>query len=158
MRDNGEAHAAEQDGMQDDNESEYHMGLVTNHSHTLDFPYSIKNWPCHTSEAWNTFKDLVPDYCIVPIPTYEFEGGLMYLQWYKQMLCNALVEVHFTLMHYSIMDKNGGKNHSDVYIPELYSMRVLKKPLPTVVSPHKHKVSTKDPMESDSPMKKMKSS
>jgi hypothetical protein len=56
----------------------------------------------------------------------------MYPQWYKQMLCNALVEVHFTLTHYSIVDKNSRKNHSDVYIPKLYSMRVLKIALPAV--------------------------
>jgi len=61
----------------------------------------------------------------------------MYPQWYKQMLCNAVVELHFTLTHYSIGDKSGGKNNSDVYVPELYSLRVLRKPLPAVVSPRK---------------------
>jgi hypothetical protein len=72
------------------------------------------------------------------------------------MLSNALVELHFTLTHYAILDKNSGKAHSDVYVPELYSMRVLRKPLPAVVSPHKRKISTIDPM--DSPTKKTKRS
>ena len=67
------------------------------------------------------------------------------------MLVKALVELHFTLMHYTIVDKNSKKSGgNDVYTPELYSIRVLKKPLSAIVSPRKRKVSTKDPMGSDS--------
>ena len=133
-----------------------HSNSVANHSYTLDFPYSITNWPCHTIEARNAIEELIPDYRVIPILAYEFEGGLMYPQWYKQMLSDALVELHFTLTHYTISDKNSGKAHSDVYVPELYSMRVLRKPLPAVVSPRKCKISTIDPM--DSPTKKTKRS
>ena len=87
---------------------------------------------------------------------YEFNGGLMYLTHYKRMLAKALVELHFVLMHYTIADKDSKKSGgNDVYTPELYSIRVLKKPLPAIVSPCKRKVSTKDPMES-SPTKKSK--
>jgi hypothetical protein len=71
-----------------------HSNSVANHSYTLDFPYSITNWPCHTIEARNAIEELVPDYRVIPIPAYEFEGGLMYPQWYKQMLSDALVELH----------------------------------------------------------------
>ena len=51
--------------------------------------------------TWNALKDLVADYHVVLIPIYEFEGGLMYLQWYKQMLYNLLVELHhpYSLYH-----------------------------------------------------------
>ena len=67
------------------------------------------------------------------------------------MLIKVLVELHFTLMHYTIADKDSKKSGgNDVYTPELYSIRVLKKPLPAIVSPRKRKVSTKDPMGSDS--------
>jgi len=57
----------------------------------------------------------------------------------------------------TIADKDNKKSGgNDVYTPELYSIRVLKKLLPAIVSPCKRKVSTKDPMESCSPMKKSK--
>ena len=44
------------------------------------------------------------------------------------MICNAIVELHFTLTHYSIGDKSGGMNKSDVYFPELYSEGFEKTP------------------------------
>ena len=71
------------------------------------------------------------------------------------MLVKALVELHFALTHYTIADKDSKKSGgNDVYTPD--SIRVLKKPLPVIVSPRKRKVSTKDPMGSDSPTKKSK--
>jgi hypothetical protein len=83
----------------------------------------------------------------------------MYLTHYKAMLVKALVKLHFVLTHYTIADKDKDSKTSggnDIYTPELYSIRVLKKPLPAIVSPHKRKVSTKDPIELSSPMKKSK--
>jgi hypothetical protein len=100
---------------------------------------------------------MVDTYQVVPVPAYEFDSGLMYLTHYKTMLIKALVELHITLMHYTIVDKDSKKSGgNDVYTPELYSIWVLKSPLPAIVSPRKRKVSTKDPMRSDSPTKKSK--
>ena len=80
----------------------------------------------------------------------------MCLTHYKKMLAKAFVKLHFTLTHYTIAEKGNKLGGNDDYTPELYSIRVLKKPPPAIVSPHKRKVSTKDPMESGSPMKKSK--
>jgi hypothetical protein len=100
---------------------------------------------------------MVDTHRVVPVPAYEFDGGLMYPTHYKTMLVKALVELHFALTHYTIADKDSKKSGgNDVYTPELYSIRVLKKPLPAIVSPRKRKVSTKDPMGSSSPTKKSK--
>jgi hypothetical protein len=99
---------------------------------------------------------MVDTHQIVPVPAYEFDSGLMYPTHYKRMLAKALVELHFALTHYTIADKGNKSGGNDVYTLELYSVRVLKKPLPAIVSPHKRKVSTKDPMESGSPTKKSK--
>lgn len=102
---------------------------------------------------------MVDTYRVVPVPAYEFDGALMYPTHYKPMLVKALVELHFMLAHYTIADKaNKGAGGNDVYTPELYSIRVLRKPAPSIVSPRKRKVSTKDPMESGSPTKKSKTS
>ena len=100
---------------------------------------------------------MVNTYQVDPVPAYEFDSGLIYLTHYKTMLIKALVELHITLMHYTIVDKDSKKSGgNDVYTPELYSIWVLKSPLPAIVSPRKRKVSTKDPMRSDSPTKKSK--
>jgi hypothetical protein len=99
---------------------------------------------------------MVDTHRVVPVPAYEFDGGLMYPTHYKRMLAKALVELHFALTHYTIADKGNKLGGNDVYTLELYSVRVLKKPLPAIVSPRKRKVSTKDPMESGSPTKKSK--
>jgi hypothetical protein len=74
--------------------------------------------------------------------------------------CTRLITKQCSSRHssnYTIADKDNKKSGgNDVYTLELYSIRVLKKPLPAVVSPHKRKVSTKDPMESGSPTKRSK--
>jgi hypothetical protein len=81
----------------------------------------------------------------------------MHPQYYKSMLTNAIVEVNFTLTHWTIGTKPGqGGENVDAYTPELYSMRVLRKPLPSIVSPRKRKVSSKYPMDSGSLTKKTK--
>jgi hypothetical protein len=100
---------------------------------------------------------MVDTHQVVPVPAYEYDGGLMYLTHYKTMLVKALIELHFALTHYTIVDKDSKKSGgNDVYTLELYSIRVWKKPLPAIVSPRKRKVSTKDPMGSSSPTKKSK--
>jgi hypothetical protein len=54
----------------------------------------------------------------------------MYPQWYRQMLSDALIELHFTFTHYAILNKNSGKAHSDVYVPELYSIESFEETSP----------------------------
>ena len=126
------------------------------HSFHADFPWTIHNWPCSTDAAQSALPEMVDTHRVVPVPAYEFDGGLMYPTHYKRMLAKALVELHFALTHYTIAEKGNKSGGNDVYTPELYSIRVLKKPLPAIVSPRKRKVSTKDSMESGSPMKKSK--
>ena len=75
---------------------------------------------------------------------------------YKRMLTKAFVKLYFTLTHYTIAEKGNKLGGNDDYTPELYSIRVLKKPWSAIVSPRKRKVSTRDPMEPGSPMKKSK--
>jgi hypothetical protein len=102
---------------------------------------------------------MVDTHQVDPVPAYEFDSRFMYPTHYKTMLIEALVQLHFVLTHYTIADKDkdgkmsGGNN---IYTLELYSIRVLKKPLPAIVSPHKREVSTKDPIELGSPTKKSK--
>ena len=99
---------------------------------------------------------MVDTYQVVPVPAYELDGQLMIPTDYQKHLTKAIVELHFTLTHFTIAErgKNGG---SDVYTPELHSMRVLKKPSPAIPSSRKRKISTKDPMETPGNTKKNKS-
>jgi len=124
----------------------------------LDFPYSIKNWPCTNDISKAALEALQSTHRLIPVPVYEYDGGLMYPHYYEKMLTGTIVEVHFTLTHWSIGAKPGqGQECIDAYTPELFSMHVLRKPLPSITSPCKRKVSSKDPMGPESPMKKAKS-
>jgi hypothetical protein len=78
----------------------------------------------------------------------------MHPQYYRRQLMGAMVELHFTLTHWSIGAKPGDSQQSvDTYSAELFSTRVLRKPLPSIPSPQKRKVSPTDPM---TPTKKAK--
>jgi hypothetical protein len=127
---------------------------------------------------------MVNTYQVVPVPAYEFDSGLiricqaflLFSIWFKYEIWTNLLKYsiygnecagNFYPSKYSKYNKELPKDmqlyihHSlpcgnGVYTPELYSIRVLKKPLPAIVSPRKRKVSTKYPMGSDSPTKKSK--
>ena len=99
-------------------------------------------------------------YRVLPIPAYEQGGGLMYPTMYKHQLVDATVILNFSLTHWFIPAKPGQMQEaSDIYSAEVLGIRVIRPPLPTIVSPRKRKVSTIDPFdESGSPSKKSKSS
>ena len=99
---------------------------------------------------------MIDNYQVVPVPAYEHDGTLMYPNNYQKRLMKAVVELHFTLSHFTIAERDDTKRGSDVYTPELHSMRVLKKPSPSMNSPRKRKISVKDPMDSGSSTKKQK--
>ena len=63
-----------------------------------------------TDAAQSALPEMVDTYRVVPVPAYEFDGGLMYLTHYKTMLVKALVELHFALTHYTIADKDSKKS------------------------------------------------
>jgi hypothetical protein len=121
----------------------------------LDFPYSIKNWPCTNDASKAALEELESTHHLIPVPAYKYEGSLMYPQYYKQMLTSTVIEVHFTLTHWSIGAKpTQGQESINAYTPELFAMHVLRKLLPSITSPHKRKVLFKDPLGLESPMKK----
>ena len=87
----------------------------------------------------------------------EFNNGVIAERKHAhQCYCRSQLHTH-SLTHWTIGAKPGqGGENVDAYTPELYSMRVLRKPLPFIVSPRKRKVSSKYPMDSGSPTKKTK--
>jgi len=44
--------------------------------------YPYKNWPCTNDTAQEALKHLKDTHCIIPIPAYDVEGGLMHPQYY----------------------------------------------------------------------------
>ena len=96
-----------------------------------DYPYTIQNWPCTNDAAQEALELLKDTHRVIPIPAYEVEGGLMYPQYYRRQLQGALVEIHFTLSHWSIAAKPDQRHeNTDMYLVEVYSIRVLRPPLP----------------------------
>ena len=134
-----------------------HMQCVKPLTFFVRFSDSIKNWPCTNDSSKAALEMLQSTYHLILVPVYQYEGGLMYFHYYKQMLTGAIVEGHFTLTHLSIGTRPGQRQESiDAYTPELFSMYLLRKPLPPIVSPHKHKVSSEDLTDLESPTKKSK--
>jgi hypothetical protein len=99
---------------------------------------------------------MIDNYQVVPVPAYELDGTLMCPTVYQKRLMKAVVELHFTLSHFTIAERDDAKHGNDVYTPDLHSMCILKKPSPTMNSPRKRKIAIKDPMESGSSTKKQK--
>jgi hypothetical protein len=44
--------------------------------------YTIQNWPCTNDTAQEALEHLKDTHCVIPIPAYDVEGGLMHPQYY----------------------------------------------------------------------------
>jgi hypothetical protein len=80
----------------------------------------------HSKEALQVIAAM---HRVVPVPAYNLEGILIPLQSYCKRLQGAIVELHFTLTHWSIGGKPG-QEKVDQFTADLYSMCMLLPPNP----------------------------
>lgn len=73
------------------------------------------------SRKGETLRNFKNTHRIFPIPAYDLGGDLLKPTTYRRYLQGALVEIHFTLMHWGIA---GIKR--DVYGGEIEFIRVLE--------------------------------
>ena len=104
------------------------------HSFHTDFPWTIHNWPCSTDAAQLAFPEMVETHRVVPVPAHEFDRSTVDLctqlttkECLSRRLSNYTLCSRITL---HIADKGNKSGGNDVYTPELYSIRVMKMPLP----------------------------
>ena len=63
--------------------------------------FQLKNWPCSHEAAWNACDNMIGNYHVHPIPTYDPMGKPIHPTQYEQSLKGALAIIHFTLKSWS---------------------------------------------------------
>jgi hypothetical protein len=120
--------------------------------------FSIDNWPLTDEDARDELIALKETHRIVPVPAYNLQGKLIKPNAYRRSLEEALVEVHFNLMHWSIPGKKGSIGN-DVFVADIQMMRVISPPRFTgaAYTPlRKRKISLfVDPAASPSPKRRV---
>ena len=94
------------------------------------------------------------------LEAYDMHGRLIEPSRYRSHLQGAIVQVHFTLTHWSIGERKRGEvlmPACDTFAADIYSMRVLIPPQNHgPVTPRKRKFYKSDPMTPDISPKKFK--
>ncbi|OCH87123.1 hypothetical protein OBBRIDRAFT_837650 [Obba rivulosa] len=115
--------------------------------------FQIKNWPCFTDAAKDAIEKMHDSHRVIPIPVYDKNDKLIPPSEYRAMLPGAIVEVHFTITHWHIKDRDakakGHDNSTDSFSADVYAMHIVKPAMPFNPStPRKRKVSTRSPITS----------
>lgn len=94
---------------------------------------------------------MLGEWDVNPLPAYDMHGHLIEPNFYQRRLEGALVEVHFTLTHWSI-GKKGTAGGTDIYTGDIEYIRVLAPPKPTLVTPRRRKIFAVDPIAPSTPI------
>lgn len=122
----------------------------------LGSEFSIDNWPVKSDVAKESLHGMKTTHRPIPIPAYDVNGSLIAPSDYHRRLQGALAQIHFTLVHWSIREK---EEKLDRYVADIYQIRILEGPLYGGPATPKRKRRTfhTDPLTPDlSPAKKLK--
>ncbi|EMD37980.1 hypothetical protein CERSUDRAFT_72610 [Gelatoporia subvermispora B] len=110
--------------------------------------FDIANWPCWTDEAKAAIEELKDTHRVVPIPIYDKEDMLVEPSRYRTVLQGAVVEVHFTIQHWSISKRGKSEGYAfDAFSADVVSIKIVKAPPPpTPNTPRNRKISMVNPM------------
>ncbi|KAI6025248.1 hypothetical protein PISMIDRAFT_11508 [Pisolithus microcarpus 441] len=90
-------------------------------------PYSFERWPLTKERNRAQLLALKHSHHLRPVPAYDLNNDLLHPSTYRRCLQGAIVEVHFTMSHWSI-----ASTKRDVYGGLIKLIRIL---VPAVVSP-----------------------
>jgi hypothetical protein len=95
--------------------------------------FSIDNWPLTASDEdardeLQVIIALKETHRILPVPAYNLQGKLIKPNAYRRPLEEALVEVHFNLVHWSKVPGKKGSIGNDVFVADIQMMRVISPP------------------------------
>jgi hypothetical protein len=102
----------------------------------MEATFKIENWPMSNPAAKQALGEIQTTHRIILIPAYDMHGALIWPFHYWKYLENAVVEVCFTLRHWSIAGKSA-EVLSDTYSAEIVDMLVL------ISSPPNHCLTSK---------------
>jgi hypothetical protein len=102
----------------------------------------MENWPV-SREAQPYLNEIKESFVPRPIHAYDEDDNLISPDMYEQKLKGAIVEIHFTLSHWGIVNKN---DPSDTYSAHISHVQVISPP--KLVQIQKHKLSTQNPLSS----------
>lgn len=90
-------------------------------------------------DARTELEKLSATHRVVPVPAYNIEGNLIRPEAYQRSLEDAIVELHFNLMHWAIAGKKG-TSASDIFVAEIEVIQVLVPPHLSTSSTMKRRV------------------
>ncbi|KAI6027708.1 hypothetical protein PISMIDRAFT_13336 [Pisolithus microcarpus 441] len=89
--------------------------------------YSFKHWPLMREQSHAELLALKKSHCLRPMPAYDINNDLLDPSMYCHCLQGAIIEVHFTLSHWSI-----ASTKHDIFSSLIKLICIL---VPAVVSP-----------------------
>jgi hypothetical protein len=122
---------------------------------------TIKCWPAHFDEAKKALLEMRDTHTANYINAYDVRGRMINPENYRKMLQGAIVQMRFTMTHFSIgAKKNKEEEACDTYIGDIDSIRVVIPPKPVAPSTPKHRrINLTDPVTPNvTPMKKLRES
>ena len=123
----------------------------------LPLEYTISGWPAYYPQAEEELKAMVKSHHVNYLEAYDMHGRLIEPRSYRKYLQGALVQIHFTLTHWSISGRPP-KPSCDTFAADIYSIRVLVPPVSygQPVTPRKRKFLKTDPLTPDISPKKFR--
>lgn len=119
-----------------------------NPSSSTDDPYSFQLWPLTKEITRTELLTLQSSHRLCPVPAYDLENNLLHPSTYQRCLQGAIVEIHFTLSHWSIATAK-----RDVYGGLIQLIRILVPVVPSSTVGKKRKLPLHLDID-DSPSKK----
>ncbi|KIK18236.1 hypothetical protein PISMIDRAFT_109910 [Pisolithus microcarpus 441] len=111
-------------------------------------PFSFELWPLTKERTHAELLALKASHHILPLPMYDLAGNLIQPSAYCCSLQGAIMEVHFTLLHWGIASAKW-----DVYGGVIQLIHILVPPAPTLVTTRKRKLALHI-KDDDSPSRK----
>ena len=89
--------------------------------------FTAANWPLTHEETREELEELMATHRIRPIPVWDENRVFIKPDLYRHHLEEAIIEVHFTLTHWSIASRRGDPG-TDAFVGEIDTMQVLIPP------------------------------
>ncbi|KAM6504132.1 hypothetical protein JOM56_001075 [Amanita muscaria] len=110
---------------------------------------SIAGWPGDCERTRDALKSMITTHRVNYVEAFDMHGRLIAPGEYRKHIQGALVQMHFTLRHWTVLGQNA--RYCDAFAADIFSLRVLEPPssygLPVV--PRKQKFYKLDPLTPD---------
>ncbi|KAM6495451.1 hypothetical protein JOM56_008157 [Amanita muscaria] len=118
-------------------------------SGALPVELRITGWPSEGEETMGALSSMVATHRVNYLEAFDMHGRLIAPREYRRHIQGALVQIHFTLRHWTIVGKDA--RCFDTFTADIFSLRVLEPPLSCglPVVPRKRRYYKMDPLTPD---------